>query len=108
MQLHKPKNGEGDRIFDSWIVWKQQTHPWMDVAEIEIDKILPYEESLKMGFNIGHHPPSLGFIPAKSIHDFNSVVYMRSKTGIAYHVRLFVMKIIGMPAETPDSAPRNQ
>ncbi len=108
MQLHRPLKGEGDQIFDSWIAWNDQKHPWMDVAEISVDEILPYEESLKMGFNIGHHPPSLGLIRAKSIHDFNSVVYMRSKTRIAYYVRLLVMKIFGMPAETPESAERNQ
>ena len=46
-----------------------------DLAEIRVDELLPYEETVKMGFNLKNHPKSLGFIKAKSIHDYNSIVY---------------------------------
>jgi hypothetical protein len=63
---------------------------------------------VKLGYNLNNHPKSLGFIKARSIHDYNSVVYMRSKTKIAYLTRLFSYALFGLPKEVPDTAPRNE
>ena len=62
---------------------------------------------VKMGVNIKHHPKSLGLIKAKSIHDFNSVAYMRTKTNLAYRARHFMYTIKGIPTETAENAKRN-
>jgi len=108
MQLHNAEVNANQSIFDSRIEWGESTHPWLDVAHVEINEVLPYEQMVKMAFNIGHHPKSLGFIKALSIHDYNSIVYMRSKVKPAYHTRLLSYKLFGLPVETPDDAPRNQ
>ena len=107
MQLHKSEEHPAASIFDSRNVWDEGDHPWLDVANLSIDELLPFKETLKMGFNINQHPKSLGFIPATSIHDYNSVVYMRSKTNIAYKMRHLAYALFGMPEEPVADAPRN-
>ena len=107
LQLKPATVDAEQRTFDSRITWDEAESPWLDLARVTVDELLPYEETLKMGFNLRNHPKSLGFIKAKSIHDFNSVVYMRSKTRIAYLTRLFAYGVFGLPKEVPDTAPRN-
>jgi arachidonate 5-lipoxygenase len=107
LQLHKSAPDTSQEVFDSRKIWDETTHPWYDLAAIEIDEILPFKETVKMGFNLINHPKSLGFIKAKSIHDYNSIVYMRSKTKIAYRTRHLAYALFGMPKEPPVDAPRN-
>jgi catalase len=107
MQLFRSNEGEDPSIFDSRLNWNEDDHPWKDLANISVEDLLPIQETVKMGFNINQHPKSLGFIKAKSIYDFNSIVYMRSKTKIAYLTRRLAYAIFGIPKETPDNAPRN-
>jgi catalase len=108
LQLHQAQPGDPDSIFDSRLPWDESEHPYHDVAEVTIKQLLSYEEMVKMGVNIKHQPKSLGIIKAKSIHDFNSVAYMRTKTNMAYYARQFMYKIKGIPKETADDAPRNR
>ena len=108
IQLHKAEANDPTSIFDSRIPWDEANHPYLDLAEVKIEELLTYDEMVKMGVNIKHHPKSLGLIKAKSIHDFNSVAYMRTKTNLAYHSRQLMYKIKGIPPETPETAPRNQ
>lgn len=107
LQLFKSGTEKDDSVFDSRLLWDENEHPWLDVAHLSIDEILPFETTLKMGFNINHHPKSLGFIKATSIYDYNSIVYMRSKTNIAYRMRHLAYLFFGMPKEPPAVAPRN-
>ena len=107
LQLYKSEPNIDPEVFDSRKNWDAANHPWQDLAEIEIDEVLPFDTTLKMGFNLNQHPKSLGFIKAKSIHDYNSIVYMRSKTKIAYRTRHLAYALFGMPKEPPVDAPRN-
>ena len=107
LQLHKSAPDTDPAIFDSRNTWDETISPWHDLADIMIDEILPFETTLKMGFNLNQYPKSLGFIKAESIHDYNSIVYMRSKTKIAYRTRHLGYALFGMPKEPPVDAPRN-
>jgi len=107
IQLHKAEAEPNPTVFDSRITWDEAIHPWLDLADVEVSELLPYDLTVKTGFNLAHHPKSLGFIKAKSIHDYNSIVYMRSKTKIAYRMRHLAYTIFGLPKEVADDAPRN-
>lgn len=108
VQLHHPCSDDTEEIFNSFIEWPEKDHPWMDLAHIEVHEPIDYKETVLMGFNVNHHPPTLGHIPARSIHDYNSILYMRSKTWIAYQARRLSYKLFGLPEETPEHAPRNR
>jgi len=105
IQMHKPSDSDPDSIFDSFESWDKLL-PWHDLAEVTIEEALSYEESILIGFNIKHHPKSLGLIPSYSIFDYNSVSYMRSKTYPAYVARNLAYKLFGMPKK-PTEAYRN-
>jgi arachidonate 5-lipoxygenase len=105
IQMHTPSEDDTDEIFNSFLSW-DDTHPWLDLAEVTIDEALSYEESVVIGFNIKNHPKSLGLLPSYSIHDYNSVSYMRARTYPAYVFRNLVYKFVGLP-KVPTETDRN-
>ncbi len=107
LQLHEASDHDCEVIYCSNKMWDEETHPWIDLAHVTIDRMLSYEESLWMYFSLRNHPSSVDLIPATSIHDYNSLNYIRAKADIAKKARLFAYRIFGMPKELPDIGPRN-
>jgi len=107
LQLHEASDKDSELIFCSNKIWDEEAHPWLDLAQVKIDRMLTYEESMLMYFSLNQSPPSLGLIPAKSIHDYNSLNYIRAKADIAKKARLWAYKMFGMPKALPDEGPRN-
>jgi catalase len=102
IQLHTPVPGESDEIFNCNVEWDPETHPYLDVATVELDTVLSLDENNMMRFSVGHAPPSLALLPAFSVDDYNSVNYMRVRSGIAKYFRLVVYKLRGMPKPVPE------
>jgi arachidonate 5-lipoxygenase len=107
MQLHEATDHDSELIFCSNKIWDEATHPWLDLAHITIERMLSYEESMLMYFSLNNHPPSIGLIEAKSIHDYNSLNYLRVRADIAKKARLWAYWLFGMPKALPDEGPRN-
>jgi hypothetical protein len=81
--------------------------PWHDVADVTIDEVLSYRESVMTAYNVGHLPKGMGLLPAKSIHDYNSINHMLSREGIAVWVRKVMIRLFGLPEEYAGDGPRN-
>jgi arachidonate 5-lipoxygenase len=107
LQLHEATDRDSELLFCCNKVWDEETHPWMDLALVTIDKILTYEENMLMYFTLNHHPSSIGLIEATSMHDYNSMNYIRAKMDLAKKARLFAYKLFGIPKALPDVGPRN-
>lgn len=107
LQLHESSEHDTEVIFCSNKIWDEATHPWLDVARVTIDRLLTYKESMLMYFSLNHHPTSIGMIEATSIHDYNSLNYLRARVDIAKKARLIAYKWFGMPKELPDEGKRN-
>jgi arachidonate 5-lipoxygenase len=103
IQLHTPVPGESDEIFNCNVQWDPQTHPYHDIATVELEKALSLDENNRMRFSVGHHPPSLALLPATSVDDYNSVNYMRVRAAIAKSMRLMAYKLFGMPRPVPEN-----
>lgn len=97
LQLHEPVVVESTEIFHSGKAWDEATHPWHDVATVTIERALPFAEDAMTRMSIGHHPPSLGLIPATGWNDYNSLNYMRIKADRAKAVRAWVTRVRGNP-----------
>ena len=109
LQLHTAQKGEDPKIFNCNIAWDEATHPFMDVATIEVDQVLSLNENNLMVFSVGFAPPSLAILPSNSIDDYNSINYLRTHAGAAKSARLLAYKIFGMPkpvAERSQAASR--
>lgn len=103
LQLHTPTSEDTDEIFNCNVEWDEATHPYMDVAVVEIDRMLSLEEEARAIFSLRNCPPSLGLIPAKSADDYNSINYIRAKADIAKRVRVWRYKAFGEgPADERD------
>ncbi len=107
MQLHVITPDDSPDIRNSNIFWDEATHPWMDVAEVTIDEVLSYREAVLTAYSVAHLPKSMGILPATSIHDFNSINYMRSREWPAVWIRKFMIALFGLPEEYAGDGPRN-
>ncbi|NJB87386.1 arachidonate 5-lipoxygenase [Lewinella marina] len=107
IQLRTAAADEDPEIFNNMKPWDEEIHPWHDLAEIEITEAYDWVESCKTTFHVGNMPETLGAIPAKSIHDYNSLNYMRAHSAIAHKARLLNYRLFGYPPEIPDNDNRN-
>lgn len=64
-QFHLPESGDSEEWYNPSVDWDEQTHPWMDLGQIELDETLPDAEAEVLQFNPGNHPECLG-IPSST------------------------------------------
>lgn len=102
LQLRRPVAGESPEVFNCNVAWDEATYPWRDLATVTVDELLSFDENNLMRFSVAHQPPSLGNLPSESWEDYNSVVYIRAKSGVAKKARLLTYKLRGMPKPEPD------
>jgi len=107
LQIRDAEEDQDESIFNCCIDWDENEFPWMNVGVIELNEIMDWDSSNKIGFGVSNMPKGLGIIPAKSIYDPNSLNYMRARTEIARKARLFAYKIFGKPQEIPENDNRN-
>ena len=89
------------------VPWDETIHPWLDLAAIDITEVLDWEESCRSTFEVTNMPKTLGVLPAHSIHDYNSLNYMRAHSGLAHRARLLNYRLFGCPPPIPDNDNRN-
>ena len=99
IQIHEVQAEYEEEILNSARAWDEATHPWMDCAEVTVDRILPYEESKLTHYNVGNNPDALGILPAYSMSDMRSINYLRAGNLWIQHMRLFSYKVRGMPKD---------
>jgi arachidonate 5-lipoxygenase len=102
LQLHEWREGDTEAVWDPRVRWDEATHPWMDVARIELSRVEPYEEDRLTYFAISHHPKSLSLVPAKSIDDPASLMYLRVMGEIPRKARMLGQKVFGFAEKVPD------
>ncbi len=103
IQLRDPVAGESNEVFNCNVAWDEAKYPYKDLATVTVDSVMPYEENQLMRYSLSHLPASLSNLPSESWDDYNSVVYMRVKSGPAKAARLMTYKIFGMPKLPPDT-----
>jgi len=79
LQLHTASPDDPPEVFHAGLTWDEATHPWLDLAEITLDRSLTDPETERLRFNIDNQPKSLGVLPASSLDDYNSINYVRVK-----------------------------
>jgi catalase len=107
IQLRTASAADDPEIFNNMVTWDETEYPWWDLAVIEVDEVLDWTNSNLTSFSLNNMPKSLGIIPATSIHDYNSLNYMRSHSEIARKARIFAYKLFGGPEPIPDNDNRN-
>jgi catalase len=107
IQTRVAQDDDDPELFNNMKPWDERAHPWHNLAVIDIDKTLDWKESTMTSFSLKNMPKTLGFIPAKSIYDYNSLNYLRAHSERARKARLLSYKIFGFPNEIPNNEDRN-
>ncbi len=107
IQIRTAQDDENPEIFNNMVPWNEEMFPWHDLAVLEIEKTLNWEDSTRTGFSLNNMPKTLGYIPAKSIYDYNSLNYMRAHSEWARKARMFSYKIFKFPRPIPNDDDRN-
>ncbi|MBV1872763.1 MAG: catalase [Gammaproteobacteria bacterium] len=79
MQLHTPISGESEEIYNAAQAWDENTHPWIELGVATFSKSLSTTQAELLQFQVNNMPDSISVIPAKSMSDYNSIGYARSK-----------------------------
>jgi len=97
LQLHTPSPEDSPEIFNSNKEWDEATHPWMELARVEITTVHSWDEAVLTWTSVSHAPPSLAVIPAHDVDDYNSLTYMRARMGMVKRMRIFMSELVGIP-----------
>ncbi|XP_031557674.1 allene oxide synthase-lipoxygenase protein-like [Actinia tenebrosa] len=80
LQLHEVSPSDSQQILSAAKQWNDDTHPWMDLADVTITTMLPDDEVERTKYNVANCPPSLGIIGSpKSMYDFTCINYIRKR-----------------------------
>lgn len=99
----KPNDGSEQYWLSCALPWDETRFPFMDLAHLELEQALSYEESTMTQFRMSNHPDSLPVPGATSIDDPNSLNLLRLQGVWARRTRLLAYRLFGMPKAFPDS-----
>ncbi len=99
----RPEDGANTQWLSSAVLWDQGRFPYLDLAEVELDRALSYEESMLTWFDLSRHPDSLPIPKASSIDDPHSLNHLRLAAIWATRARLLSYRLWGMPRAFSDS-----
>lgn len=72
-QFHRPHPGDGTTWYNSTVAWPEESHPWRDLAVVQLDAPLTDAEAERLEFNPGNHPHCLGVPLAAGARDYRSL-----------------------------------
>ena len=78
LQLHEAKEDDPPTTLQVGKEWDENTHPWLDLAEIKITSLLSPTATERLKFTHVNLPSTIGFLPAQSSDDPNCVVLIRN------------------------------
>jgi arachidonate 5-lipoxygenase len=102
VQFHVVKPDDSVEILNPLEPWDEATHPYTDLATVEITETLSHEEQDRMAYEISNLPPCMHILPAKSLDDYNSLNYMRWNSIWAIRVRQLMTALFGVQKPIKD------
>ena len=78
LQLRDASPADTQELFNMCHLWDEGAYPWRDLAQVQVDELLPAEVEARMKMWLAHQPPGLGLLGAESIYDYRSMGYARA------------------------------
>lgn len=103
IQWHDVRPDDPDVIRNPLEPWDEVTHPWKDLAMVEITEPLSYDEQDEMAFEVTNLPDCMALLPARSMQDYNSLNYMRKWAIWSIRARWFFTRVFGRPRPFTDA-----
>lgn len=79
IQLHEKQPDDSHLVLHAARAWDHANHPWLDLAEVSLTSLLPFDVTECTRYSLENIPLSLSLPTAKTIYDYNSLAYLRSK-----------------------------
>ena len=79
LQLHEPGPDDSHLVTNLSRVWDEETHPWMDLADVVITSLLPPDVTERTCYAVDKMPVSLGFLPVETFHDSSCIMPLRAE-----------------------------
>lgn len=86
--FHYVSEVEDREMLNCAVAWDEATHPWLDLAVVEVNEVMPTEEGNITWYDVCNHPPCMGIPAANSIFDPASINYLREKDSWAKRARM--------------------
>ena len=103
IQLREKPPGPDREWVSAEYEWHEDVVPWHDLATVELDEALDYDEAMLTWFDLGNHPDDLPVPMGVSIDDPHSLNNFRAAGRWGARARLFSYKLRGMPEKFGDS-----
>lgn len=103
LQLHRRRPDDDRAILNCVQPWDEDTHPWVPLAEVSLDRALDYRTGQRMWFHIANLPKCMSVPKARSIHDPASLNHLRRLDIWTKRARLLSYRLFGMPGAIPDA-----
>ncbi|XP_022800953.1 allene oxide synthase-lipoxygenase protein-like [Stylophora pistillata] len=85
LQFHEPKEDDPPTILQVGREWDEESHPWLDVADIKMTSLLSPMATERLKYIYKNLPASIGILPAVSVDDPNVVVQIRNEVYVWSH-----------------------
>lgn len=102
-QLYRRQPDDSRDVLNCVHPWDEETHPWLPLAEVELERTLDYESGQRMWFHISNLPKCMGVPKARSIHDPASLNHLRKLDIWTKRARLLSYRLFTMPKPIPDA-----
>ena len=78
IQLHEINPDDSHLILHASRVWDEATHPWLDLADVNLTSLLSCDKVSDTRCSMSNVPSSIVIPPAKTIYDYTSLAHLRS------------------------------
>ena len=101
-QFHHPEPGDDIHWYNPAVDWRVDEHPWLCIGRVQLQDVLPDEESERLVFNPANVPPSLGIPISTGIFDYRSIADSEKRVHRRIQeTRAWVTRMWGPPNMNP-------
>jgi arachidonate 5-lipoxygenase len=102
LQLLEHQDDQDPEVLNPHVYWDEETCPFMELATIDIDEALSFDEMSWLTYEITHMPDSMSILKATDMEDYNSLNSMRVQAIWAIRSRWFFQRLFGVRPNYPD------
>ena len=79
LTLHEVRSDDSPSILDIGRYWDENTHPWLDVADVTLTTILSPQANEALRFNVGNLPSCIYLLQARGTQHSNCIAHIRKE-----------------------------
>ena len=102
LQLLEHQDDQDPEVLNPHVYWDEETCPFMELATVDIDEALSFDEMSWLTYEVTHLPNSMSILKATDTEDYNSLNSMRVQAVWAIRSRWLFQRLFGVRPNYPD------